>query len=103
MTEGQTHTTSTKPVNPPRPRGNSERAKRVSKITPGESRADKFTRLALARMPKVNKAMRMITNLANYPYSEAQRVKLIGEIDRMASEVQAAFKPKDKQRDSFTS
>jgi len=100
MTEA-TNTTSPRPVG--RPRGGSERAKRTSTVKPGESRADKFTRLALARMPKVNKAMRMITNLANYPYSEAQRVKLIGEIDRMASEVQAAFKPKDKQRDSFTS
>jgi len=100
MTEATNTTTTTKPIG--RPRGNGEKAKRVSKITPGESRADKFTRLALARIPKAKKAMRMITNLAKYPYSEAQRAKLIGEINRMAAEVEAAFKPKGRSSDSFT-
>ena len=101
MTEA-TNTTSPRPVG--RPRGGSERAKRTSTVKPGESRADKFTRLALARMPKVKKVMRMVCNLAKYPYSEAQAAKLIGEIDRMASEVEveAAFKPKGRNSDSFT-
>jgi len=103
MTEAQTHTTTTKSVNPPRLRGNGERAKRVSKVKPGEAKPEKFARLAVERMTKARAIIRRICILGrDYPHTDAQRAKIVSEVHYMAGQVEAAFKPKGKRSDSFT-
>jgi hypothetical protein len=70
------------------------------RVPVGESREDKFVRLALQRMPNVQKHMRLVGNLATYPHTEAQRAKILGELRALVEEVEAAFEPKHG-RDRF--
>ena len=65
-----------------------------------ESREEKFVRLALQRMPNVKKHMRLVSNLASYPHTDAQRDKIISELRKLVAEVEAAFAP-SRRDDSF--
>lgn len=59
---------------------------------PKETKAERFRRLAMRRVPKAIKAMAAVTNLANravYEYTEEQREKVIeaigGEVSRLVN------------------
>jgi hypothetical protein len=79
--------------------GNPQRERTA--IPDGESREEKFVRLALQRMPNVQKHMRLIGNLAAYPHTEEQRLKILTELRKLVAEVESAFAPTNR-RDGFT-
>jgi hypothetical protein len=79
--------------------GHTQRRPRVH-VPRDESREDKFVRLALARMPNVQKHMRLIGNLGSYPRTDAQRARILGELHKLVAEVETAFAPK-AAKDSF--
>jgi len=73
-----------------------------AKLPEGESRQDKFVRLAERRMTKVRIAVRQVLMLGKYyPHNDEQRERVIGEMRRLALEVQAAFEPKPLRSDEF--
>ena len=93
MEDIATHTNAKKT---PRPAGDRARKPRA-KLPAGETREDKFVRLAEGRMTKVRAAIRRLCTLGrDYPHSEQQRGRVIAEVRRMAADVEAAFSVRDK-------
>jgi len=69
----------------------------------GESREDKLVRLGQIRMTQAKSVMRRLCVLGrDYPHTEAQRTKIIDELKRLVSDVEAAFEPKPLRSDEFT-
>jgi hypothetical protein len=71
-----------------------------SRVPEDETREEQFVRLALERMPKLQRRMKTIANLASYPYTSEQRDKIMREIHALVAEVEAAFNKK-QGRDLF--
>jgi len=79
--------------------GGQRRAPRA-RVPANESREDKFVRLAEQRMPNVQKHMRLVGNLADYPHTDEQRSEILGELRSLVAEVETAFAPSNR-RDAF--
>ena len=79
--------------------GGQRRAPRA-RVPANESREDKFVRLAEQRMPNVQKHMRLVCNLADYPHTDEQRSEILGELRSLVAEVETAFAPSNR-RDAF--
>jgi predicted DNA-binding transcriptional regulator AlpA len=62
-----------------------------TRIPEGESRRDKFVRLATRRMTALKSGMRSIVNLARYPHTDDQREQILGELRKMISSIEEAF------------
>jgi hypothetical protein len=80
--------------------GKSARRAPRTRVPENESREDKFVRLAEQRMPNVQKHMRLVCNLADYPHTDEQRGDILGELRSLLGEVEAAFAPANR-RDAF--
>ena len=80
--------------------GKSEGRAPRARVPANESREDKFVRLAEQRMPNVQKHMRLVCNLADYPHTDEQRSEILGELRSLVAEVEAAFAPSNR-RDVF--
>jgi len=67
------------------------RKPRESKVDPDESKADKFIRLAKARMTKALKAIAQLENLggSNYEYTHDQANKIVNSLERAVAAVEA--------------
>ena len=84
-----------------RARGLALRKKRA-KIAPDESREAKLVRLGQIRMTQAKGVMRRLCTLGrDYPYTEAQAARIIGELQRLVAEVEAAFAPREERSDEF--
>ncbi len=70
---------------------------------PGETKADKFSRLGKARVNRAILAVRSLGKLAtpSYESTDEQRAKMFGALRRELDTVEAAFKPKDKAKPDF--
>jgi hypothetical protein len=79
--------------------GGQRRAPRT-RVPVNESRDEKFVRLAEQRMPNVQKHMRLVANLADYPHTDEQRSEILGELRSLVAEVETAFAPSNR-RDAF--
>jgi hypothetical protein len=44
-------------------------------------------------MSRLKATIRLVCNLAAYPHSDAQRDKIVGEMKKLSTEVEAAFRP----------
>jgi hypothetical protein len=51
-------------------------------------------------MPNVQKHMRLVGNLADYPPTDEQRSEILGELRSLVAEVETAFAPSNR-RDAF--
>jgi len=91
-------TTTTVTTNKPTPTTakapNNGKRKARAPLPVGESREQKFHRLALARMEKLRHDIKMICNLPAYPHSEAQANRIMAEVQRLAEKVEIAFAAK---------
>jgi hypothetical protein len=70
-------------------------------VPEGETREDKFVRLALARMTALKQKAEQVKNLAAYPHTEYQANKIVAEFKTLAAEIEAEFKPRGKADFSF--
>jgi hypothetical protein len=52
-------------------------------------------------MPKAKAAIRLIGNLATYPHTDAQRVRMLTELRQALADVEAAFAPRGRRSDQF--
>ncbi len=71
-------------------------------ISANESKADRFLRLAPARINKVLSGLQSLSKLSSrnsYEYTEEQVQKMFGAIRNELEECEAAFKPKEKRED----
>lgn len=78
-----------------------ERRRGRVRVPEGERREDKFVRLALHRMTALKVKARQVKNLANYPHTEAQAAKIVGELKTLAAEIETAFVPRSDDQFSF--
>jgi hypothetical protein len=62
--------------------GKSEGRAPRARVPANESREDKFVRLAEQRMPNVQKHMRLVCNLADYPHTDEQRSEILASCAR---------------------
>jgi hypothetical protein len=89
-------------------RMNKEKKKRVRTaplVNPDESKADKFRRLALKRVPRAVKILRQVANLASkntYEYTDEQKAKIKAAISKAAEGVADAFDKTAAPADGFT-
>ena len=66
----------------------------------GESKAEKFVRLAELRMTKALKGIENLANLSNrssYEYTDEQVKAMFGALDAAVEKVKSAFAPKEKE------
>jgi hypothetical protein len=68
----------------------------------GESKSDKFRRLAMKRVPKAIKALASVENLANYDYSEDQATKVLDIVGGAMKRVANAFAGQKNAASEFT-
>jgi|GEM_PF-2513599 len=87
----------------PNKRRGDGKAKGKKRAPPNETRPDKFVRLGEHRMTKVTTAMRQLCILGrDYPHTETQTSRIIGELRRLVGEVEAALAPHHSRREKFT-
>lgn len=67
--------------------------KRTASVPADESKEQRSVRLALARMPKALKAIKMVGNLAtpSYSYTPEQKKMIIDSLKEAVIEVEAKF------------
>ena len=73
-------------------------AKKAVAAPAGETREQKFTRLAIPRVTKALKAIDLIGNLSggNYAYDDAKVEQIFGALKRKLNDTQAKFAPRAK-------
>ena len=71
--------------------GDGKQSGKPAKVVRMESRNQIFVRLALARMTRLQKQVKLICNLPAYTHSEAQAAKIVEEMRRLTRQVEAAF------------
>lgn len=71
--------------------------------TPGETKAEKFSRLAIYRMNKLLSGFESLGKLGNrssYDYTDEQVAKMFASLRNSLEEAEAKFKPKSKKEES---
>lgn len=71
----------------------------------GETKAERFSRLATARLRKLLKQFDVLGNCANtatYEYSDAQLDKMFAAIDKSYNACKEAFRPQHKDNENIT-
>ena len=68
----------------------------------GESKSDKFRRLAKKRIPRAIKALQGVANLAGYEYTPEQREKVLAILDGQFRAVIERFNQDKKSKASET-
>jgi len=80
-----------------------EMKSKEKKVKEGESKAEKFSRLAQARMSKALKNISLVGNLAgsSYDYSEEQVKEMEEALHQAVTKTISKFKKAEKKEDAF--